>query len=87
MACSPHGYYRDQARIPSSEIGKCSTDGLDVLIGKKRTVDVDARAKELSRARLLRWILPGQMVTMDYRTDRLNLRVGPDGRITQVSCG
>ena len=33
-----------------------------------------------------RVILPGQMITMDFRADRLNIRVGPDGKVTSLGC-
>ncbi|WP_164870881.1 I78 family peptidase inhibitor [Mesobaculum littorinae] len=34
-----------------------------------------------------RIIHPDTMVTMDYREDRLNIRVNDAGRITEVYCG
>lgn len=33
-----------------------------------------------------RVIMPGQMITMDFRADRLNIRVGPDGKVTELGC-
>lgn len=33
-----------------------------------------------------RVIMPGQMVTMDFVPERLNIRVAPDGRVTTVEC-
>lgn len=33
-----------------------------------------------------RVIMPGQMITMDFRADRLNIRVGPDGTVTELGC-
>lgn len=33
-----------------------------------------------------RVIMPGQMITMDFRADRLNIRVAPDGKVTEVGC-
>ena len=33
-----------------------------------------------------RVIMPGQMVTMDFSAERLNIRVGPDNKVTEVGC-
>lgn len=35
----------------------------------------------------VRIIRPGDMVTLDYVAERLNIRIGPDGRIAAVDCG
>jgi hypothetical protein len=48
---------------------------------------VEAEALRLSGAGTVRWIPMGAMVTMDYRADRLNLRLDRKGRILGVSCG
>ena len=34
-----------------------------------------------------RAINPGDMVTQDFRPDRLNIEIGEDGRIKQFRCG
>ena len=39
--------------------------------------------KSPPRARV---IMPGQMITMDFSAERLNIRVGPDGKVTEVGC-
>ncbi|WP_395647535.1 I78 family peptidase inhibitor [Terricaulis sp.] len=33
-----------------------------------------------------RVIMPGQMITMDFSAERLNIRVGPDQKVTEVGC-
>lgn len=35
----------------------------------------------------IRWIRPGEVVTQDYRDDRLNIIVDTDGRILTMRCG
>ena len=57
------------------------------LVGRKRSPRVEAEALRLSGAASARWIPPGMMVTMDYRPDRLNLRLDRHRRILHVSCG
>jgi hypothetical protein len=66
---------------------KCTADGLQPLIGKKRNASVERAAKLGSGANAIRWITPDMMVTMDYREDRLNIHLGTDGTIGSVKCG
>lgn len=50
---------------------------------------VGTPAADIDRDKLpahTRVIMPGQMITMDYAPGRLNIRVGPDGRVTEVRC-
>ena len=67
--------------------GQCHADRVQDLIGRERSETVGKDALTRSGAATLRWIPLGAMVTMDYREDRLNLRLGPYGKITAVNCG
>lgn len=67
--------------------GKCDAAKARKLIGRVRSANLGAEAKRLSGASALRWIAPGTMVTMDYREDRLNLRVDAAGKVVKVDCG
>ena len=40
-----------------------------------------------SNAAVLRWAPPGAMLTMDYREDRVTVRLGPDGKVSAIDCG
>lgn len=66
---------------------KCTAEGLESLIGKKRSAATERAARLGSGASAIRWITPDMMVTMDYREDRLNIHLGTDGRIGSVRCG
>jgi hypothetical protein len=67
--------------------GKCDAAKAQKLLGRVKSAKVGNDALRLSGATALRWIAPGMMVTMDYREDRLNLHVGPDGKIARITCG
>lgn len=67
--------------------GKCDASKAQTLIGRARSAKTGAEALRLSGAKALRWIAPGTMVTMDYREDRLNLRVDPTNKVVKVDCG
>ncbi|HEX8061846.1 MAG TPA: I78 family peptidase inhibitor [Allosphingosinicella sp.] len=67
--------------------GKCDAAKAQVLSGRSRSAETGAEALRLSGAKALRWIAPGTRVTMDYREDRLNLRVDPAGKVAKADCG
>ncbi|WP_425229655.1 I78 family peptidase inhibitor [Sphingomonas sp.] len=67
--------------------GMCAAAAAEVLVGEHYRRHVPTRARQLSGARTVRVIWPGQMVTQDFREDRLNLRIDHRRTITAVSCG
>ncbi|MDG2532929.1 I78 family peptidase inhibitor [Sphingomonas sp. HITSZ_GF] len=80
-ACAPK---TPAAAIPGVE---CSAEKLGELVGKARSPEVEAEARRLSGANVVRWLTPGMMVTMEFRADRLNLHLGTDGKIGSARCG
>jgi hypothetical protein len=67
--------------------GRCDAARAQKLIGRVKSAKVGKDALRLTGARALRWIAPGTMVTMDYREDRVNLRVDAASRVVKVDCG
>lgn len=50
---------------------------------------IGTQASAIDRSTLpprARVIMPGQMVTMDFSAERLNIQVAPDGRVTTLRC-
>ena len=81
------------AAVPAEEepeavgAGRCDTAPLGDLVGREASQALGAEALRRSRARLLRWIRPGDVVTMDYREDRLNIHLDDRNRVTRFACG
>ena len=65
----------------------CTTAGTDQFIGQTRTDAIAAAITRVSNAAVLRWAPSGVMLTMDYRADRVTVRLDPSNRITQIRCG
>lgn len=65
----------------------CRNQGLDVFVGQVATPEVGAQLLRASGARVIRWVQPGMMVTMDYREDRLTVRLASSNRIVTANCG
>jgi hypothetical protein len=76
-----------EAQVPVRGAGSCDAAKARSLVGKVRSQAVGAKALRLSGAARLRWIPKGSMVTMDYREDRLNLRLDARNRIVRIACG
>src|SRR3954464_4181707 len=65
----------------------CNAANAHRYIGQPRTDETGEAIKRATNAAVLRWAPPGLMLTMDYRGDRVTVRVGPNGKITQINCG
>ena len=65
----------------------CNADRAQSLVGRAGTTELGVEAQRLTGARGLRWIQPGQAVTMDFRPDRLNIELDAQNRITAIRCG
>lgn len=65
----------------------CRADTLTALSGQMASQEVIDRAVRDAGARTLRVVKPGMAVTMDYREDRVTLRVDEQNKIVSASCG
>ena len=69
-------------QVPVGLDDTCEAAPLANLIGQ------DATALERTlRMGLVRVIRPGDMVTQDYRPERINFIIAPDNTIRQITCG
>lgn len=76
-----------EGEAPTQSSGACRTEGLDELVGRPATQALGTEAMRRSGARAIRWIRPGDMVTMDHREDRLNVHLDAPGRVERFACG
>lgn len=65
----------------------CRQRSFEEFIGQVATSEVAAEMLRASGARTIRWVRLGMMVTMEYREDRLTVRLASNNRITTASCG
>lgn len=71
-------------RLPE---GECDAAAAQRYVGRQADRAVVQAALDASKARLVRVIEHGKMVTMDFRSDRLSVRLDRDGRIVSIACG
>jgi hypothetical protein len=75
------------AAPPPALSGQCHVDNLGDLVGRPADAALGADAMRRSGASRLRWIRPGDMVTMDYSAGRLNVHLDAQGRVEHFACG
>lgn len=83
-ACAPHPapVTGEQAQAG----GGCAAAAAQQFAGQ--AADTAApKALRLSGAKSLRRHATGDMLTMDYRADRLNIETDANGRIAKLTCG
>ncbi len=71
---------------PAPVTGVCDASGAEFAIGAVATPSLVEQARIGANANTARVIEPGDAVTLDYRTDRLNIELNASGRVTAVSC-
>ena len=65
----------------------CDASQVQGLVGQKADDAIAEQARGDAGARHVRLLKPGQMVTMEFDGERLNIEVDADGRIVAVRCG
>jgi len=78
---------RPVAGGPTVPTGKCNAEGARWAIGSAVNDDVVNRILQGTGSRDARVLRPGQMATMDFREDRVNVDVNDRGAITGIRCG
>jgi hypothetical protein len=79
-ACSPGG------TMTSQQQGPCNAEAAQGLVGK--TKPTDEAAIQLTGAKTVRQIQPGDMVTQDFREDRVTIETDPATvLVTRATCG
>lgn len=80
----PHG---DPVPPLPPEHVECNAAAVQGLVGRQESSELAAEAQRLSGARAVRVLRPGQMITMEYRADRLNIRIDTRQKVLAMTCG
>ena len=65
----------------------CNADAVQSHLGHSASQEMGAAILAESGAQTLRWGAPGSVWTMDYRTDRVNVRYDENRKIIEITCG
>ncbi|AOE61306.1 I78 family peptidase inhibitor [Pseudomonas corrugata] len=66
---------------------RCEAKGAEFAIGKKASPQLLEQARSRSGAQIARILKPNDMVTLEYRSDRLNLNTDANLVVNRVNCG
>jgi hypothetical protein len=88
-ACAPQPASTESRpdRTEPNPSGECDATRAQSLIGNQGDAALGREALDRTGARTLRWIRPGQAVTMDYSPQRLNIELDARDRVKGFSCG
>ncbi|MES2869557.1 MAG: I78 family peptidase inhibitor [Pseudomonadota bacterium] len=80
---------KNAATEPAVEAGhsRCDAKSAEFAIGKKASSELLEQARIKSGAQTARILLPHDVMTLEYRSDRLNLNADSSAIITRVNCG
>jgi hypothetical protein len=67
--------------------GECRSAGLGRFRGQPGNSATGAEMLRVSGARTIRWVQPGQMVTMDFSPQRLTVYLAKGTVIDRATCG
>lgn len=67
--------------------GDCGAQRVQDRVGRDYTEALGEAIRAESGAGAMRVMRPGDVFTMEYRGDRINVRLDEGGRITDIGCG
>lgn len=83
-ACAPG----PSERLAINQVaGVCDDRALGSFVGQLPDQDTSLKLMGFARARALRWVPHGGVVTMDYSPHRLTVQLDAQGRIASAKCG
>ena len=72
---------------PGRGDNECKAVDAQFAVGQNADAALLEQARQRSGSRIARILRPGQMVTMEYSAERLNLDVDASGKVASVRCG
>ncbi|MCG4451716.1 hypothetical protein LJY18_00155 [Pseudomonas sp. MMS21-TM103] len=72
---------------PASPSGTCNAEAVQGMLGKTATAEQVKQARQQAGAHSVRVLAPGDAVTLDYNSRRLNIDIDEAEVIERISCG
>ncbi len=76
-----------QAGTEPPPVGNCDATQVQGLVGQAYTDETGEQARDDAAAQQLRVLKPGDMTTMEFVGERLNIELDEEGKISGVRCG
>ena len=75
------------APAPASAGGSCNAAAVQFVVGQTFNDGLANQVRQRSGAQVVRVLRPDEVVTMEYRAERLNVQVDRHNRVLTVRCG
>ena len=77
------------AQEPNAPVasGRCDAAGAQFAVGQQASAALLAQARAKAGAQDARFIGANDMVTLEYRSNRVNLNTDTNGKVVRVNCG
>lgn len=85
--CSTTSESTKEPVVAAAGHGRCDAKAAEFAMGKKASPELLEQARTRSGSQSARVLTPSDMVTLEYRSDRLNLNTDANLVITRVNCG
>jgi len=85
--CSSNDTATPAAQQPASQDGRCNAEAVQNLLGQTVTSALVDQAQSQAGAQTTRVLSPGDAVTMDYNSQRLNIDIDEAESIVRITCG
>ncbi|MCL9658845.1 hypothetical protein L2088_29505 [Pseudomonas protegens] len=84
--CSTTGSTKEPVASESGRT-RCEATAAEFAVGKKASPELLEQARTRAGAQYARFLKPNDMITLEYRSDRLNLNTDAGLVVTRVNCG
>jgi hypothetical protein len=84
-ACAGRAVAQADAGSPPATV--CDAAPAQSAVGQPATPELIERVRVDSHSRVVRVLHPGEIITMEYSTERVNLRVDGNNVVLAVTCG
>ncbi|MFT3720254.1 I78 family peptidase inhibitor [Pseudorhodoferax sp.] len=65
----------------------CNADAAQFALGQSFSPALEREVRARSGASIVRWLNPGQVITLEYNAMRINLTLDGRAKVVRVNCG
>ncbi|WP_122596367.1 I78 family peptidase inhibitor, partial [Pseudomonas viridiflava] len=85
---APEATSKTEAPAASNTVpGRCDAEPAQFAIGKQASIDLLTQVRSRSGSMDARILGPNDMVTLEYRSERVNVNTDASGKVIRINCG
>ncbi|MCF5705841.1 hypothetical protein GIV19_00900 [Pseudomonas syringae] len=84
---TPQAASKTEAPAGNSIPGRCDAEAAQFAIGKQASIELLTQVRSRSGSMDARILGPNDMVTLEYRSERVNVNTDASGKVVRVNCG